>query len=421
VPERQQELEFDPLADWLLSVSGPGWTWFVKVLSANDTYAKSNVHQAGPHIGKDALRYLFPRLTRRADRAENPDKRLPAVIGMGRDEIQIELRLVWYNSKRLGQSNGRDEARITGWGGKESSVVSPEAPGSLAVFAFHRTTPDKDADELRVWVSRHPDDEDRITDRVGPVEPGKGILVTPTGLILQKDIASRDRPCRLKETQIPKGWRLKFPSGQALIEEVAARLGSVRTAVEDDRLLRRRVCEYAMFRSVEEFHVLPRLAESFGSVDLFVEFAHSVTNRRKSRSGRSLELQLAVIFDEERLPYAAGQRTEGYRKPDFIFPSIEKYWNEGWSDDRLRMLGAKTTVKDRWRQILNEARRIERKHLLTLQEGVSKEQFSEMHEEGVVLVVPRRLHTAYPESIRPKLLTLSQFIAETRRVCGSSR
>jgi hypothetical protein len=78
-------------------------------------------------------------------------------------------------------------------------------------------------------------------------------------------------------------------------------------------------------------------------------------------------------------------------------------------------------VKDRWRQILNEARRIDTKHLLTLQEGVSPEQFAEMEEEGVVLVVPKSLHTAYPKSVRPKLLTLSQFIAETHTVCGGRR
>ena len=56
------------------------------------------------------------------------------------------------------------------------------------------------------------------------------------------------------------------------------------------------------------------------------------------------------------------------------------------------MLAAKTTCKDRWRQILNEAARIDVKHLLTVQEGVSSPQFREMKEEGVRLVVPKTLH-----------------------------
>jgi hypothetical protein len=58
------------------------------------------------------------------------------------------------------------------------------------------------------------------------------------------------------------------------------------------------------------------------------------------------------------------------------------------------MLAAKTTCKDRWRQILNEADRIPAKHLLTLQEGVSEGQFREMNDAGVRLVVPRALHDA---------------------------
>jgi type II restriction enzyme len=164
--------------------------------------------------------------------------------------------------------------------------------------------------------------------------------------------------------------------------------------------------------------VLPRLQEKFSTVDHFLGLAHSVTNRRKSRSGKSLELHLAAIFREDALPFTNGATTEGARRPDFIFPSIEKYFASGWPDQRLRMLGAKTTVKDRWRQILNEARRVERKHLFTLQEGVSNAQFREMQDEGVTLVVPKPLHKHYPDAVRRKLLSLTDFIAETRTVCA---
>jgi hypothetical protein len=173
-----------------------------------------------------------------------------------------------------------------------------------------------------------------------------------------------------------------------------------------------------MFRSVEEFHVLPRLAERFATVDLFVEFASTVLNRRKSRSGKSLELHLLAIFGEERLSNSWGQYTEAKRKPDFVFPSIEKYRDGRWPADRLRVLGAKTTVKDRWRQVLNEAKRVPTKHIFTLQQGVSEEQFREMKEEGVTLVVPAALHTQYPKSVRTELVSLDRFIRETRNVCG---
>ena len=78
------------------------------------------------------------------------------------------------------------------------------------------------------------------------------------------------------------------------------------------------------------------------------------------------------------------------------------------------MLGVKTTVKDRWRQILDEASRIPEKHLFTLSEGVSPDQFSQMEGAGVQLVVPAANVSAFPAAIRPKLLTLVGFIGLVR-------
>ena len=83
---------------------------------------------------------------------------------------------------------------------------------------------------------------------------------------------------------------------------------------------------------------------------------------------------------------------------------------------KLRMLAAKTTCKDRWRQVINEAERIETKHLLTLQEGISVGQFKEMTEAKVQLVVPLPLVQAYPKSVQPHLQTLAGFIAELQHL-----
>lgn len=80
------------------------------------------------------------------------------------------------------------------------------------------------------------------------------------------------------------------------------------------------------------------------------------------------------------------------------------------------MLAVKTTCKDRWRQVLNEANRVEGIHLFTLQEGVSPNQFSEMEDAEVKLVVPKSLHTKYPEEVRGKLMTLNDFIVETKSI-----
>lgn len=403
------------LEDWLLAVSGAEWIWHVKYLAANDTAAKSNVHQGGPHLAKALFGLAFPDLSRLADEVKNPDTRVVARVDSHGENH--ELRLVWYNSKRIEKrANGRDEARLTQWGGQSSALLAPEATGSLTVFAFRRL-PGQDADTLRIWRCRTLVEEDYLLDRIGAVEPGRTRIISPMGLDLVSEAGSG--PCHLDDDQIPDEWREGFPEGGAIVEWVIRRLGRRQDAV-DKRLLRRRDCEYEVFRSVERYHAMPRISEGFDSVDAFVEFANSLTNRRKARSGRSLELQVKHIFDEENLAYSWTPKTENQKVPDFIFPSISQYHDHAWPAARLRMLAAKTTCKDRWRQIISEADRVPVKHLLTLQEGVSANQFAEMKAARVQLVVPEALASSYPDEVRAELLTLEQFVADTRAACGAS-
>ena len=186
----------------------------------------------------------------------------------------------------------------------------------------------------------------------------------------------------------------------------------------DERLLRRRDCEYEIFQSVEEAVELPRIKEGFGNIKDFLSLAQSILQRRKARSGLSLELQTREIFTEEELregeQFSYAAESEPRRRPDFLFPSQARYLDPAHPPNQLRMFAVKTTCRDRWRQILNEADRITTKHLLTLQEGVSVKQFQEMQESGVRLVVPAGLKNSYPEDVRPELITLESFIGDVR-------
>ena len=101
-------------------------------------------------------------------------------------------------------------------------------------------------------------------------------------------------------------------------------------------------------------------------------------------------------------------------KPDFLFPSLTCYKNNSFPHSKLRMLAVKTTCKDRWRQILQEAERVKLKHLLTLQEGISHKQFEEMQHSEVQLVVPSRVIPKFSSDIRPHLLTLKTFVADVK-------
>jgi len=106
--------------------------------------------------------------------------------------------------------------------------------------------------------------------------------------------------------------------------------------------------------------------------------------------------------------------TENRAKPDFVFPSIIHYHDADFPAIRLTMLGVKSTCKDRWRQVLSEARRIEKKHLFTLEPGISENQTNEMMENKLTLVLPKQLHSSYKPAQQTSLMQLKHFIELAR-------
>jgi hypothetical protein len=400
---------------WLAGVTGDSWLLYAKRLSANDTLLNRS-HQYGPYVPKRLARIAFPEVTARHTLVKDPDTWLH--FSLDSHGYSKDVRLVWYNDKVVTPAGTRNESRITQWGGRESPLLDPDATGALCVFAF-ALEHGKDAKACRAWLCRWEPATTAVEDALGPVEPGKGLLYSSAGMGLEQP-PTKDRPCWLTEATMPQGWQQTFPPASEIVEMSIENVTSVRTKTTsaDQRLLSRRACEYEIFKSVETAHVLPRIKEGFGAVEIFMHYANIVTNRRKSRAGASLELQASRIFEEDSLPYERGPVTEGNRRPDFLFPSSSAYHDPKFPPERLRVLAAKTTCKDRWRQILNEASRVSTKHLLTLQEGVSPNQWKEMHDEGVVLVVPKPLHSKYPPAVRSSLLSLDQFISETRSLSG---
>lgn len=126
--------------------------------------------------------------------------------------------------------------------------------------------------------------------------------------------------------------------------------------------------------------------------------------------GLSFENQLAALFETHGLAFDAQATTEMGNKPDFLFPGQLQYSDPGFGDDMLTMLAAKSVCKERWRQVLPEARRVRRKHLVTLEPGISEAQTAQMDANDVQLVVPARLHDSYAVGQREWLWTMRDFI-----------
>lgn len=400
------------LPDWITEFARPGNLWCVKRLSANDTLATES-HQAGAYIPKSAIFAALPSLKR----MEGGNPRIPLDAFIDSHPDRRTVNAIWYNQRT------RNEARVTGWGGGASALLDPDSTGALAVFVFVGADGETDAASLHVWICEGAGyDDEVVEDLVGPVEPGRWLIWRAgdgkaADLLDPKSVSMSMGSCRLAADQMPPEWLESFPSPVEIVGRTVG-LRPLQSEGPDIRLMRRRDCEYELFRSIEEAFELPNIKAGFTSVEGFVERAQTLLQRRKRRAGLSLELHTREILIEEGFrsdqDFSHGSVSEASKRPDFLFPSQTAYQDPAFPVGRLRMLATKTTLRDRWRQILNEADRVSRKHLLTLQEGVSPNQFAEMQAANVQLVVPQPLMLAYPETVRPHLLSVSDFMAELR-------
>jgi hypothetical protein len=252
------------------------------------------------------------------------------------------------------------------------------------------------------WVTTSIEEENLVEDWLGKeVEPGC--------LIMRPDAAIK---CPVSpEIVIPPEWLENFPSGRTIFEYIVSLIprNDWKRSI-DELLIKRRELEFQIFETVERNDVLPRIKDGFKSVEEFIKYAHSVSNRRKSRTGTSLELNLESIFRDERIAFESQVITENHKKPDFVFPSGKAYHDEEYPFAKLHMLASKTCCKDRWRQVLNEANKIKTKHLFTLQQGVTSHQLQEMKDHNVELVVTAPSLRTFHSEWRDSLISLEKFV-----------
>ncbi len=373
-------------------------TGFCKFLSANDTGATGG-HQSGILVSKSAAGMMFD------DQQMRYQGILKRTVKIRwQDDFVTESSFTYYESK--------NELRITRFG-KGFPFLKAEQAGSL--FVFVRQT---DTDYSGYFLETDEEMEKFLnTFGISPAETNRMIDVGKIPSQEQEELAIRE---------FVNNQGVDFPSSEAMskaareIEERVYHHTAQLIPDPDKRLIVWSNLEYKLFRALEYAKYGQIIKEGFHSVDEFVRTANMVLNRRKSRAGKSLEHHLAAIFDANGIDYSPQAVTEGKKKPDFLFPSQAAYHNASFSTDRLISLAAKTTCKDRWRQVLSEADRLKGrpKYLCTLQQGISGAQMDEMQSEQVILVVPEPYIKAYPADRRERIWTISRFVKYVKMIEG---
>ena len=363
---------------------------YCKFLSANDS-GETGGHQSGILISMSARDMLF---TPEEMRNNHILKKTGKILWQS--DYTTNCTFTWYTSK--------NELRITGFG-RGLSPLSPELTGALFVLVK------LDEENYDGYLFNTDDSIRDFLDSFG-MTPAETNRLIETNQILPE----------VRQTQAIKAFiatlDVEFPvssqmsAAARMLENYIFSNHYLISSDPDQILLRWTDEEFRLFKALEEARYGELVSRGFSTVDDFVLMANQVLNRRKSRAGKSLEHHLSAIFDENNIQYTAQAITEGNKKPDFLFPSEEAYHDMTFSVEKLCTLAAKTTCKDRWRQILSEANRLrdKNKYLCTLQQGISSQQLDEMQGEKVILVVPKEYHTYYPRDKRDRLWTVKHFV-----------
>lgn len=153
-------------------------------------------------------------------------------------------------------------------------------------------------------------------------------------------------------------------------------------------------------------------------LDIMLAWALKIQQSRKSRRGQSLQHHFGFLLDREGVPYTPQCQTEGKERPDFVVPGHAAYHDSRFPAERLRMVACKSTVRERWAQILKEADRIPEKYLLTLDGTMSADVIRTMHQLGLRVYVPVgcRSPDYGPSKVASLLGSVSQLVHDLRLV-----
>jgi type II restriction enzyme len=368
----------------------------LKFISANDA-GQTGSHQCGFYLPKSAWRMFTPHPPRK----ERLDKHRVNILWP--DGRITESDVTWYGRR------SRQEYRLTRFG-KDFPWLTADSVGDLLVLI-----PKSDTEFIAYVLDNDEDIEE--------IQASLGVEIVETWGIYQDGIAQveeededacldrRFRAFAEAVEEFPEGAVISKATREAIVDCIP-QFGAV---VVDKRLLRIIKEEYRLFRMIERKIFQPEVQRLFASLDDFIETAMKILQARRSRAGRALENHVEHLFTEAGIPFQMRQIVDDTR-PDVIIPSKAAYDDPQYPLHKLMMIGVKTTCKDRWRQVTKEAPRIPIKHILTLQEGVSRKQLEEMRGANVTLIVPQPLHKKYPDRKNIKILDLNSFIASVKRL-----
>ena len=366
----------------------------LKFITPNDVGATGS-HQSGYYLPKKIWKQFTPY---GPVKGRNDDHLVDILWQDGRTTSSV---VKWYGT------GTRSEYRITRFG-RGFPWLSDGNIGNLLVLIPHKL------DLLHAYVLGAEDDFSEI-------QAALGVEVLSSWTFYERGVTAEESEDECLNRHF---WSLveslhELPEGRVLssvaAESILACAPGFGSATPDEQIVRLMKGEYRLYKLVEQRHYFHQIQHVFSSIEDFITTANSILNSRKSRAGRSLENHVESVLKKAQVPFEMRQLVDDTR-PDIVVPGKAAYEDPSFDADKVFVVGVKTTCKDRWRQVTQEAPRIPHKHIITLQEGISEKQIDEMRRAKVSLIVPESLHSKYPASRRNELMTLEQFITKIKTI-----
>jgi type II restriction enzyme len=365
----------------------------LKFISANDC-GLTGSHQAGFYLPK-AVWQLYAPFPPEKGKTEKSNVQ---IVWQGGQHVTASV-VTWYGQKT------RFEYRLTSFG-KGFPYLIDDSVGDLLILI------PQDIHHFLAYIIDLPED-------IEDIQAALGIEVIGTWAVY---LGQSEPPLPNTEDCINDQFRAfaesvsVFPGANVFSEKTLETLNrcihNFNNRSPDERLMELMKSEYHLFRLVERQLCLPEVRRLFKDIDDFLTTANTLMARRKLRAGSSITNHVEYLLKDACIPFDVRPQIPG--TPDVVIPGKAQYEDPKFPDYKLFVVGVKTTCKNRWRHVVQGAPRVEWKHLITIQEGVSAKQLQQMHEQKVTLVVPQKLHSRYPKVESLNLMNLEAFIRTVR-------
>jgi len=122
-------------------------------------------------------------------------------------------------------------------------------------------------------------------------------------------------------------------------------------------------------------------------MQLGVEFERSASQMRKARAGQALEIYTQKLFDMMDIPCEkpAGVEKDKLNRTDLVVPDKKTAFKQ---PDKAKFISIKTTLAERWKQVVPEQNRGWAVYLITLDKKLTVKKAKEIDKSGIVLFVP---------------------------------